>query len=198
MTKNKRARDDNKSDDLFRSVQRARRSRDVHNVLGQSFLVTIMVLISSLMPACLASIGNKDLEKNQTRVDFKDIANQMTRSAFKRMYRMKKASFFKLHTKLESELKKIFIDPNTTRNPTNSNYTISTENRLSMALRFFAGGDPYDILLVHHVSYKSVYLLVWGVVDAINNTKEFEIQFPSHKDQEEIAKGFRMRSGAGF
>jgi hypothetical protein len=41
-----------------------------------------------------------------------------------------------------------------------------------MALRFFSGGCPYDIMITHGVSLASVYDSVWGVVDAINMNKE--------------------------
>ena len=79
-----------------------------------------------------------------------------------------------------------------------SAYHISTKCRLSMALRYFAGGCPYDIMQVHGVSHVSIFVSVWGVVDAINATKYFNYSFPTHKQQMKIAAAFQAKSGAGF
>jgi hypothetical protein len=65
-------------------------------------------------------------------------------------------------------------------------------------LCYFAGGSVYDIMLVHGVSLVSIYVSVWGVVDAINSTPELDFHFPNHEQQQEIAAGFCRRSGAGF
>ena len=67
-----------------------------------------------------------------------------------------------------------------------------------MALRFFAGGCPYNIMQVHSVSLQSVYDSVWGVVNAINACGHFDYTFPSHEQQRKIASGFLAQSGAGF
>jgi hypothetical protein len=37
-----------------------------------------------------------------------------------------------------------------------------------MALRWFAGGDPLDIMQVHGVGHDEVSTSVWDVVDAVN------------------------------
>ena len=46
--------------------------------------------------------------------------------------------------------------------------------------------------------YLSVYCSVWGVIDAINNTKRLAYRFPNPDEQRDIAQGFLDRSGAGF
>ena len=51
---------------------------------------------------------------------------------------------------------------------------------------------------IHDVSVASVYYLVWGGIDAINTTESLAYRFPNHDEQEEIARGFLARSGAGF
>ncbi len=53
-------------------------------------------------------------------------------------------------------------------------------------------------MLVHGVSLNSIYVSVWGVVDAINSTPELDFHFPNHEQKQEIAAGFCTRSGAGF
>ena len=67
-----------------------------------------------------------------------------------------------------------------------------------MAIRFFAGGDLYDLMAIHGVGYISVFISVWGVVDVINNSPLLKIKFPTHDEQEVIARGFQAMSGAGF
>ena len=84
------------------------------------------------------------------------------------------------------------------RKPGKSFYLIDTKTRLSIAIRFFAGADPYDIMQIHDVSLISVYYSTWGVVDAINKTERLAYQFPDHQRQKEIARGFKAISGALF
>jgi hypothetical protein len=70
---------------------------------------------------------------------------------------------------------------------------------LSAALRYFAGGRPDDIVLVHGISNSEVFNSVWKVVDAVNSCKELTIRFPkNHKEQRDIARGFEEKSDAGF
>ena len=44
------------------------------------------------------------------------------------------------------------------------NGTISNSLRLAMAIRYFAGGDPLDIAVLHKVNPSAVYESVWLVV----------------------------------
>ena len=67
---------------------------------------------------------------------------------------MHRKSFDKLYAQLQPQLDAIF--PPGIRGP-HSPYYISTKCRLSMALRYFAGGCPYDIMQNHGVSYQSVF-----------------------------------------
>ena len=60
------------------------------------------------------------------------------------------------------------------------NRFIPSATRLSCAIWYFAGGSVYDIIVAHGVSVCSVFISVWRVVDAMNNTPEFDIMFPSH------------------
>ena len=72
-----------------------------------------------------------------------------------------------------------------------SNDGIPSETKLSVALRFFAGGDPLDIMVTHGISQTSVYRCVWAVVDAVNATPSLAIEFPSdHEDQKKLPEDF--------
>jgi hypothetical protein len=63
--------------------------------------------------------------------------------------------------------------------------------RRSVALRYFAGGSPYDISLVHGIGYTDVLRCVWTVVDAVNACPSLGFGYPAdHDEQQKIADGF--------
>ena len=112
---------------------------------------------------------------------------------------MDRASFYRLHSILKSRVDAIPPPMNGgTRDQDNNPYLISSKLRLSIALRYFAGGSPYDIMLTHGVSYCSIFSSVWGVVDAVNSTEGLAFYFPSHQQQVKIATGFQGKSGDMF
>lgn len=137
-------------------------------------------------------------QRKMRHKSFEEISDNLSNRFFRRIYRMNKKSFNKLYAKLQPQLDAIFMPRGGGTRGIHSAYHISAKCRLSMALRYFAGGCPYDIMQVHGVSYVSVFDSVWGVVDAINATKYFNYSFPTHKQQRKIAAAFQERSGAGF
>jgi len=79
------------------------------------------------------------------------------------------------------------------------NGLISGETRLSSALRYFAGGRPEDISIVHGISHSEVFNSLWKVVDAVNVCPAFAIEHPScFAEQRKIAAAFKKKSEAGF
>lgn len=75
------------------------------------------------------------------------------------------------------------------------NGPITKAARLSMALRYFAGGDPLDIVEVHGVGDDEVTNSAWNVVDAIHKSPELDIKFPeTHEEQVQCARGFKAKS----
>ena len=133
------------------------------------------------------------------RRTFEEIRDSVSNRLFRCAYRMSKSSFENLHSIIQHRLEEEFLPRGGGAcGLQGSSYIISTKIRLSIALRFFAGGAIYDIMLVHGVSSQSVYDSVWGVIDVINNTPELDFHFPSKEQQHEIAAGFCARSGAGF
>jgi hypothetical protein len=110
----------------------------------------------------------------------------------RRAYRMFPKSFWKLAVILEEKLcnKKYTCTPNG---------AVTHWMRLSIALRYLAGGQPMDIALVHGVSHSIVFYSLWQVIDAINQTSSLAIKFPeSHEEQQKIALDFKNKSSAGF
>ena len=47
--------------------------------------------------------------------------------------------------------------------------------RLGAAIRYFAGGSPYDIVCMFGISYEQVMTSMWIVVEAINICPQFDI-----------------------
>ena len=79
------------------------------------------------------------------------------------------------------------------------NGPISTSVRLACALRYFAGGSPYDLMAKYGISHTQVLNCVWSVVQAINLLKEFHISYPSdEEEQHRIAAAFRGASAVDF
>ena len=83
--------------------------------------------------------------------------------------------------------------------PPTHNGKVSTKVRLACALRYFAGGSLYDLMGKYGVSYTVVLNSVSFVVEAINQLKEFHINYPEDAEsQKRIAAGFKVASAVGF
>jgi DDE superfamily endonuclease len=83
--------------------------------------------------------------------------------------------------------------------PPTHNGKVSTKVRLACALRYFAGGSPYDLMGKYGVSHTVVLNSVSFVVEAINQLKEFHINYPEDAEsQKRIAAGFKVASAVGF
>ena len=71
------------------------------------------------------------------------------------------------------------------------NGLILTSVRLGIALRYSAGGSPYNIMVKFGVSHTSIFESVWIIVEAVNALPVTKIEYPSDvKLQRQIAKGF--------
>lgn len=129
----------------------------------------------------------------------------------RRAYRMNYQSFLRLHEKLSTGIQaasriilkyelKGLASENSKPSPI-PNGPISTKVCLAVALRYFAGGSPYDIMSmsVYGISHTAIMDSVWSVVEAVNLVPEFQIEYPkSHTEQMNIARGFEQASAVGF
>ena len=75
---------------------------------------------------------------------------------------------------------------------------ISMTLRLSIAIRYFAGGSPFDLMTSHGVGYSDVYRSIWIIVDMINICPNLSIKFPSRFKQREFAREFETKSSVGI
>ena len=99
------------------------------------------------------------------RIAVETIFSRLGERLFKRCYRMSESLFWKLHDLLKPYL----IKEQRLRGST-PNGDIATEARLSMSIRWFAGGDPVDIFQVHGVHYVEVYTILFVLCVCIKNT----------------------------
>ena len=139
----------------------------MHQRSYRNFLMIFILLFTTLNTLYFQVDGNKTFEVNRRRIVFEDgIVSQCTPAEFRKMYRMELGSFYKLHGLLKPQLDLIFFPSGGgKRDPDTNPYLISTKLRLSIALRYFAGGSPHDLKLIHGVSMATVFRSIWGVVD---------------------------------
>ena len=184
---------------LVRSVQHQRHTRNIRLIVMLT-MVFSLINFGALLEDGHSYGGNKTFEMSRKRVDFDShIASAYTDHNFRRVYRMGKDTFQNLHHLLLPKLMEIFFPKQGgKRNPATNKYLIGTKIRLSIALRFFAGADPLDLFGWHGVSLISVFVSIWGVINAVNGTDALKFAFPDMAEQVEIARRFKGKSGAGF
>ena len=137
-------------------------------------------------------IGGAKTFKRQ-RLDIVDHFNRMDPRLFRRKYRMIKTSFYTLLDILDPYLPSTGEDR--AKPGSVPNGPITKSSRLSMALRYCAGGDPADIADHHGVKTDEVLKSVWAVVDAIHKAPQLNIVFPqSPEEQDNVAQGFKAKS----
>ena len=184
---------------VSRRMQEERERIECETLQNMSVL---LFLFSFFRGWCAHNIfgGNKNEEIPRERKDLKkDIIDPLGETYFRQAYRMSIANFYKLHSLLKPSLEAHFFPRGGgKRDPSKPSYLIGTDLRLSIAIRYFAGASPYDLMLTHGVSFTSIYTSVWGVVDVVNKCDELKFQFPNHDEQKSIARGFKEMSGAGF
>jgi hypothetical protein len=123
--------------------------------------------------------GSRTIFRERTE-ETHNFLHTMTSRLFRRRYRMKKSSFFNL-----LEIIDPYLPPDETtcshkrKRGKTPNGPITHPLRLSMAIRYFAGGDPLDIADVHKVGDDQPLINVWHVVNAINAVGELKIKCPS-------------------
>ena len=182
--------------------RRQKRLKKDSNLLNESqyFSSMFISMIAAFTFHLLTRVTGYSYDSHRVRKDLeKDIFNQLGDYYIPRAYRMNKVTFYKLHTILEPLLLNHFFPKEGGNRDIYSNpYLIKTEIRLSIALRYFAGASPYDLVVTHGVSMTSIFYSIWGVVDCINKCSQLDIIFPDYEKQQGIAKGFRKKSGADF
>jgi hypothetical protein len=181
-------------------------SDDFTNPLIIGYLYTALLLVMTPYLFDGRPEGHSSTFIRRERRSISSIFRELGPLYTRRAYRMDGVSFWELHKKLRPYLKgRVRPASSSSKNPKKKhrngavNGIIPSPTRLSIALRYFAGGSSYDISLTHGVSHTEVFNSVWIVVEAVNKCSEFDIKFPSdHAKQREIAAGFAYKSTACF
>jgi hypothetical protein len=101
-----------------------------------------------------------------TRRSVQDIHKELGKTYFRRAYRMSYTTFKRLAALLCPNIHAACGQKGTTRFCWNGQ--ISPDVRLACAIRWFAGGSPYDIMTTYGIGHTDTMNSVWYVVDAIN------------------------------
>ena len=153
-------------------------------------------------------LGRKARPRERRSVSDQYIA--MGPQYFRRAYRMAYESFQRLHELLEDGIERARLNQRgyevkggreggSYLPPPIPNGKIERSVRLACALRYFAGGSPYDIMGKYFISYSEVLESVWYVVQAVNELQIFDIKYPeSAEEQRKIARQFQSVSSANF
>jgi hypothetical protein len=176
---------------------------EINEMKKSFFMSVILLMITGHWDSRPKQLDSAFGSKNRThlirrkRRDVEFLFSELGDNNTRRAYRMKKFVFWKLCDLLREKLEPQYDDPfSVFRIP---NGLITHTVRVSIALRYLAGGQPLDIALVHGVSHSEVFESLWKVVDAINQHPELAITFPtSHQQQLALADDFRKKSSAGF
>ena len=115
---------------------------------------------------------------------------------FKLRYRVSWESFNTLLKILEPKLQ---VSNERQACNSRSGKPIQLQTRLAIALRYFAGGDVLDLILIYGVSRASVFSCIWCAVNAINSRLD-NIHFPIDDIDRlrEIEADFAAASRGGF
>jgi DDE superfamily endonuclease len=175
----------------FLSMQRHRITSSIRLSAGSQILSTD----TRPRRAKSAALVNSRSLRQRKRRTVHHLLEEMGEVYFRRMYRTTKERFMDLLTLLKPHLhiSKKTTSQSMARTP---NGVIPLEIRLSAALRYFAGGSPYDIAAMHGISHSAVFdRCVWIIIDAIHKCPSLEIKYPdSHDEQLKIAEGFKKKS----
>jgi hypothetical protein len=123
----------------------------------------------------LIGTANRTRLIRRRRRDVSDLFYELGDNNSRRAYRMHPSVFKKLCELLRPRLEQQLDPMCLLRIP---NGPISYTIRISITLRYLAGGQPMDIALDHGVSHSEVFTSLWMVIDAINQEPDLAINFP--------------------
>ena len=160
------------------------------------------IVVARLTKKIISKVPKKEGSRNgrptipRTRKWVNAIYRELGPTYFRRAFRMTLIDFKHLFGLLRNDIHRVMKDSDRKNCP---NGRIPLASRLGIALRYFAGGCPYDLMIVFGVSHTEVYDSATYVIEAINSSENFKLEYPdSHEKQREIAAGFEALSEAGF
>lgn len=149
--------------------------------------------------SCSSTVGSRLGCKTIPRVrrTVKNVLRLMGDTLFRRAYRMLYLRLKLLFETIENDLRNVIqVNPNRHHAP---NGKVPLKSRLAMAIRFFAGGDAYDIAVIYGVGYTEVFNSVDYIEDSVNQCPSLKMLYPeNHEDQKKIVLGFKAKSDVDF
>ena len=119
-----------------------------------------------------------------------DVYETLGPNFFRRAYRMEYEDFLLLCQLLDNKLTKM-----AGTREWGPNGRVANDVRVGMAIRYFAGGSLYDIMVKFGVSASTFYASLWMVVDAVRTCPSLQIKYPeNYDDQHRIAEQYRRKS----
>jgi hypothetical protein len=167
-----------------------------HNEIAEmkkTFVISVvMLMITAQWDTRLKQLTSSVDTNNRThlidrkRRDVSHLFYELGDNNARRSYRMTPCVFKKLSKILQPHLEKEYDNALVCHCIPNG--PISPSVRLSIALRYLAGGQPMDIALAHGVSCSEVFDSIWQVIDAINVEPQSAIHFlEDHDEQLQLA-----------
>ena len=146
----------------LRARQRRSRRRRLDLLMTHAMVLTIRDETTG------SKSGSRTVRRKRMEVD--EIMRRLG-PYVRKAYRMNPEDFDQMHATLEPALVEYFSTNRRGRKRRGTtNGHISTRLRLSAAIRYFAGGKTYDIMVSHGLGRSSIYDSIWGVVDVVNES----------------------------
>ena len=148
----------------------------------------LLTVVGAVAVSMAGPIVSKSRTKQRQRMHWAKRRDGLDERGFKKRYRLSKAAFAALVVKISPLLERQW---KFTSNP------VSVELRLSMTLRWLAGGHYIDIIDMHGVHESTFYNCLWSTCEAICAVERLE--FPDDTAvRKELNKGFLKRSQGTF
>jgi DDE superfamily endonuclease len=128
--------------------------------------------------------------RNRNRNYALEEMDYLSDSQFQRMFRLNRRAFYAL---LDMILPSIEALPSLNHTFHHRSKEISPRTRLAVTLRWLAGGSYLDICFAFGVSIGSFFKdggVLWGTIEAINNTLEIGFPLNDPAELERISQGF--------
>ena len=175
-------------------------------------LAVVVLIITGVSLACgdarrlAARPFERQADRMRTRLNFREFVGNMTEKEFSRYYRIPRAraagnassspqSFEELVAAITPPAHELARQQARARHTTGG--YVGHELRVSMALRYLAGGSYLDIMYLHGVGRTCFYRYLWPTLDAIDKAlPEFSLEDDIHDLERcrHLAAGFARKT----
>ena len=146
-----------------------------------------MVTVDGSYLELMDNIANRIFVRRRRKI-MSVIFSELGPHYVRKSYRMDEIHFWKLYNLLKPHNR--YKKRKRSKQGSTPNGEIPFTLRLSIAIRYFAGGSPYDLMSSHGVGYSDVYRSIWLIVDTINICPNLSISFPTRSKQRVFAREF--------